>query len=246
MREKRRGLLALTAIRDGQAYDAEPLAGTVMTEDPTAQYAIFRDPLPEHVHAGKCVVASGELFLADLVIFGMLQRSLDLVLGVKTLIADRNLTCAVPLLRLQLDSLIRLAYMATLPDADVFAHEIVSATPLHKVKDVKGKALTDKRLRSYASKHFPWIDDLYEESSRLIHFSHRHVFDSVRPDADKGEGHIVMSVRTDPSRWSAEVVDEFAAAFAHVTEQLLRVVSAWGDHKRALAARRGQAGQAAG
>src|SRR6476620_7229999 len=144
-----------------------------MSEPPSAfeHDAIYVDPLGEHMKVGKQVMASGELYAADLVVFAMLQRSLDLVLGVKALLAVRNFTCAVALARLQIDSLARFAYMATLRDADEFAKQVLSGEPLNKAKDAQGRALTDKRLREYAVSHFPWIDDLYEKASRFIHFS---------------------------------------------------------------------------
>ena len=207
-----------------------------MPDDPL-DHRLLRDPLTPHMDTLKRAMASGELYATDLVIVGMIQRSLDVVRGAKECFAVRNLTCAIPLLRLQLDNLMRLAYMATLDNADALALEIMRGKQLHELRDAEGKELTGARLRDYARPTHPWLDELYAETSRLVHFSDRDVFHVVRKSQDK-EGWIEVALTVDPERWPLDFAHTVADAFILVTETLLETIEAWGDHKVELARKR--------
>ena len=50
----------------------------------------------------------------------------------------------------------------------------------------RGRYITDKRLREHARPSYPWLDGVYEETSRLVHLSEKHfqlAIHEVNPEA---------------------------------------------------------------
>jgi hypothetical protein len=131
----------------------------------------------------------GSLGYTDFVLLGIIQRSIEITRGFIALIDDWNLLCAAPLIRLQLDTLLRMAYLSTLENPDEISRKIFSGERINSVKDRQGKKLNDARLRDYARKTFPRIDEVYENTSKFIHFSDKHIFTSIWKIND--EDHLV-------------------------------------------------------
>ena len=135
--------------------------------------------LVEHLHAGEeqhlkllgeiLLADGGRLFGVDLVVCAVLQRSLCLISGFCMLIEQRNLLCAAPLLRLQVDSLIRLYACWLVKDPHSIATHLLQDRPLNKVKSRDNQLLTDKYLWTKAAEHYPWVGDVYKATSGFIH-----------------------------------------------------------------------------
>ena len=64
---------------------------------------------------------------------------------------------AAPLLRIQLDSLTRISYLATAARADEVAEYVIGGGEFRKLKDAEGKPLSDARLIRHAERIHPWI-----------------------------------------------------------------------------------------
>jgi hypothetical protein len=110
---------------------------------------------------------------------GIINRSIDLVEGFNLLLEDWNLLCAIPIIRMQLDNLLRLNYLSKLENSDEIYElfkKVSSGEKFDKIKDNEGKNLNELRLRDYARKEFPWVDDIYKNTSKYVHFSDRHIF----------------------------------------------------------------------
>ncbi len=76
----------------------------------------------EQEHSGVCRDflnhGGGNLYYTDFFFVGIIKRSFDLLDAAKLLISRWNFTAAAPLLRLQVDGLIRAAYLARARDPD--------------------------------------------------------------------------------------------------------------------------------
>jgi hypothetical protein len=115
----------------------------------------------------------------DFVLLGIIQRSIELTKGFIDLMDQWNLLCSAPLIRLQIDTLLRLAYLSSLDDPEEISKKLFNGEQINRIKDNEGKKLSDARLRDYARKSFHWIDDVYENTSKFIHFSDKHIFSSI-------------------------------------------------------------------
>lgn len=115
----------------------------------------------------------------DFVLLGIIQRSIELTKGFIDLMDQWNLLCSAPLIRLQIDTLLRLAYLSSLDDPEEISKKIFNGEHINRIKDNEGKKLSDARLRDYARKSFHWIDEVYENTSKFIHFSDKHISSSI-------------------------------------------------------------------
>jgi hypothetical protein len=125
-------------------------------------------------------VAGGKLHLPDIFFTGVLHRSINLIDAILVLTDRWNFVAAGPLIRLHLDTLLRLSYLRTTENPDAFIFQILEGKQVNKIKDEQGRNLTDTRLCDYARPIFPQIDNVYKGTSSLIHFSDKHVFAPLR------------------------------------------------------------------
>lgn len=115
----------------------------------------------------------------DFVLLGIIHRSIKINEGFISLIDKWNLLCAAPMIRLQIDTLLRLSYLSTLEDREDISRRIFSGEPFNNIKGKDGKNLSDARLRKCATEAFPWINEIYKNASRFIHLSEKHIFASI-------------------------------------------------------------------
>jgi hypothetical protein len=119
------------------------------------------------------------LFMSDILLLSVLNRSLDLVDGFLWSFDRWNISTAAPIVRMQVDNVLRLGFLAKAGPGP--AEEILlSGRRLDHERDPlaptdKKYKLNDVRLREHARDQFPWLDLVYEKSSGWVHFSSVHV-----------------------------------------------------------------------
>ena len=178
-------------------------------------------------------VAERHYYSTDLLMIGILNRSLDLLDGVTSLVERWNFTCAASLVRLQLDSLLRLVYLSTLEDANSVSTEIIEGRSFREMKDEAGKTLTDAMLRTYARPIYPWVDEIYKETSNLIHFSNKHFFISVN-SLDERSRTMQFSIAQGNTNWPEQEIDSLLNVMGCITDALLKCVVGWVISKEKL------------
>jgi len=130
--------------------------------------------------------AAGVLYPLDLLAIAALNRSLALSSGFSAMIRARNFVCAAALLRLQLDTALRFAAAWMVSEPHDFAMSVMGGTSVRNLLDSDGKKMTDARLVSRLRDEDPWIEDLYEQTSGYVHFSDKHLFNTVTSLGDDG------------------------------------------------------------
>lgn len=171
-------------------------------------------------------VADGNIYVTDFVVCGILKRSLDTISGILALVERWNFTAAGALLRLQVDSVLRLAYLAQVRDAERASKEILAGKRFSQLKDARGQRLTDRVLLEHASEKYPWLGPLYEHTSKLIHLSEKHCFTAVESVSESdATANVVFGEGM--SHWPVDELSNFLGAVDHVTEALLKLVSGW-------------------
>lgn len=165
----------------------------------------------------------GNVYSTDLFIEAVLKRSLDLIDGIICLTNRWNFIAAAPLLRLQLDNLLRLSYLPQSENPSEVVEAVLRGESFQKLKDSEGKCLSDKRLRYHARSLYPWLDRVYEETSKLVHLSNKHFFLPVTSVDDK-ERTMTTSFRVGIPHWPESEIDNFLNAASWATDALLKVV----------------------
>ena len=91
------------------------------------------------------------------------------------MIRDQNFICAGALLRLQLDTALRIMAGFIVEEPHKFADAVMAGSRINRMKDREGKRMTDRYLVTKMSKNFPGVETVYEQTSNYIHFSNIHI-----------------------------------------------------------------------
>jgi hypothetical protein len=161
----------------------------------------------------------------------VLSRSKSLTRAFFALLVAQNLTTASALLRLQLDSLLRLVAMYIVSDQHAFFEAMLDGENISRCKDAGGNRMTDKYLCDRVAEFVPWIRSLYKQASGFIHLSYKHIAATVQ--GYPGEGKIGVWMADEESYLSDDSYDSIAGAFGLATRMLLDFIL-----KRAIQRRR--------
>jgi hypothetical protein len=175
--------------------------------------------------------ADGALYTLDLVFGAVMTRSYSLVDGFLDTFDQWNPIVAAPLLRLQIDSLVRTSYIARAPAADSVANEILGGGEFRKMKDAQGKKLLDFRLVELAKRHHPWVPDVYEVTSGWVHFSPDLFRAAWQGREDSGGLTLSGAVPLRPEQIPVEALQELIGAMIKATEELFGYSEAWEARK---------------
>lgn len=178
--------------------------------------------------------SSGEIYLPDMFLTALMQRSYGLVDAMIEMVDEYNLVAAAPLLRLQLDSLVRASYVAHAPDADVVVMEVLKGAEFRTMRDKDGCKLTDRRLNELASPYHPWVAAVYEKTSGWVHLSSVHIFSTWRTVEDSGApgAGTIRAALPLPHDWApARLWGELLDAMAQATNEIFGYVEVWESRK---------------
>lgn len=123
---------------------------------------------------------SGKFYPLDFLSNAVINRSLKLIFGFTTLLKDENFTAASHLVRCHLDNIIRFSASWLVEDPHDFATKVIDGVKIESLKDKKGELMKDWYLRNLLNEEYPWITNVYKESSGYIHFSSKHIFSPIR------------------------------------------------------------------
>jgi GNAT superfamily N-acetyltransferase len=142
----------------------------------------------------------GNFFPMDLLAAATLNRSLCLIRGFADLMTSKNFVAAAPLIRMQIDNCLRFSAAWLVDNPHHFATEIIKGKQVRKMKDNKGKLMTDTYLLSVLTADYPWLTSVYENTSGYIHLSDKHFFNCVTDVGEQRQLDIKISWRFRRSR----------------------------------------------
>ncbi len=142
------------------------------------------------------------------------NRAGELAVGFADDVEAWNFTSATPLIRLQLDNFLRLDLVGRAGPDSTIVNDLLSGEPLNAVEDptaepsAKGRRpkLTDRQLMKGASTTNPWVQKIYEESSRWIHLSNRHHVASYSFEGDEFQGRVPPAPGSYPEDFIEDVL----------------------------------------
>jgi hypothetical protein len=179
----------------------------------------------DHAQTGKGIMQK-VIYPLDFLAFAVLNRSLRLTSGFLTLVREKNLIAAAPLVRLQLDNCLRFFASTLVDQPHDFAIQVLGGTRIDQMKDRSGKRLTDSYLKQLLSAHEPWIDPVYKETSGFIHLSEKHIFNSLTlTNVETRE--ILMKISDSDEFVPEEAYLEAVDVFTGTTKLALTFALAW-------------------
>ena len=163
----------------------------------------------------------------DFLINAAINRNLALSEGFRTLIKDRNMICAGALLRMNLDTALRVYAGFRVGDPHEFAISVMEGKHISRMKDRGGKPMTDRYLLSKLSRDYPWIESVYKKTSGYVHLSEVHIFNTFDPNIDPETGKFGVKIGPRDTDLPEEFYLEAIVAFHESSGILAKYVNGW-------------------
>jgi len=198
-----------------------------MRKDLLIQIDALRSSRQEHTNLLYEVLNADnrKIYGVDLIAIGVMHRSIALIDGFTRMAEENNALCANALLRLQLDNVIRFYACWLVDDPHSLALTLLEGKRLDRQKSKRGMLLKDAYLVSEASKVYPWLENVYKETSGFIHLSDVHMFAPYKVGED---GEISMEVGSHIGRiWKEDEILESLRAFGEATNSVLHLSYSW-------------------
>jgi hypothetical protein len=167
----------------------------------------------------------GAVYPLDLLANAAIKRAMSLNSAFSMLLRAENFLAAAHLVRLQLDSALRLSAAWIVDDCHKFAGEVLKGVSIRDLKDRTGKKMTDAHLVSVLSKEEPWIESVYKATSGYIHLSEKHIFNTVSPSDKPRTVAIEISSKSGPVPDESKL--EAVMAMMAINRVILRYLAGW-------------------
>ena len=192
----------------------------------------LRDQHEEHLRVSKdlTLADNGNLYLSDHYLYGVLQRSLNLLHGFVAMVSAWNHNAAAPIARQQIDTLMRLHYTATSGESSDITMALLKGESFRKRKDKTGAKLTDARLQELCNEDFPWISAVYDNLCGVAHFSGTHLHSPIS-SVDQDTRVVTINIAPGSYHWSEAELNDLLAMFECCTRQILRLCQVYVDDK---------------
>lgn len=173
--------------------------------------------------------AGGNNYPLDLLFLAALNRTYAQIFGFTSMIGARNFVCAAPLIRLQLDTALRVFAGTLVDDPHGFTMSVLGGTAVRKLASRDGEKMTDAYLVKRLSAIYPWVDDVYKHTSGYIHLSEKHFFSSV--GSLEADNTFTFKISAEDSNVSAEDYEEAMDAFSAALDIFFQLASDWARTK---------------
>lgn len=209
-------------------------AAPELTEEHLARRLAFLRTAKDHQYGIQKQLFEADpetLYHADLVAFGVMARSNALIDGFCLLVEHQNVLAAAPLLRLQLDSVIRFNACWLVDDPSDVVIALFNDQPLSKMKDRTGRAMTDSYLAAAAGERHPGLLELYKQASSFIHLSVRQLA-APMTIIDRDTRKVAFSLG-EAVNWRLEDRLQAVEIFIDLTNALFQLLYEWVENRRA-------------
>ena len=179
----------------------------------------------ELISVSSRIVKTGDMFHMDILTMAVVNRALELSDGFKELILSEKFLCAAPLLRLQIDNLLRYSAAWLVDQPDEFVMEVMKGTSVRTLKDASGKRMTDFYLVQRLTSEIPWVESVYNKTCGYIHFSESH-FSKVMLTTEE-DGQFSIGIGTQSKKVPESIYIEAIEAFNAATLEICKFVYGW-------------------
>jgi hypothetical protein len=157
----------------------------------------------------------------DHLVLAALRRSEALMDGFVLMVEHRNGFCAIPLVRLQLDSAMRVHAMSRVEDPTALGLHMLEGKPLGTFDDRNGERLTDAFLHQELNKKYEHVSDVYRHTSGFVHLSGHHLVGVLDTAEIRTSNRVLIADIHEPTPWSDDDVQDALLNFLWATQALL-------------------------
>lgn len=190
---------------------------------------ILRESKKTHFTIAENMLKAYEnsIYPLDLLAVAVFKRSLSLIRGFIQLIESENFICAVPLMRLQIDNLLRFYAAFIVEKPHDFAMDIFNGKHVRNLKDQDGNKMTDRYLLDKLSQEFEWLNRIYEKTSGYVHLSNEHIFDAIKAKEIDCEQEFSILITDKDDEIRVETKIDATRTMCEITKVLLKYLHGW-------------------
>ncbi|MCD6540212.1 MAG: hypothetical protein J7K37_05910 [Candidatus Omnitrophica bacterium] len=190
-----------------------------------------------HLHIAFAMMKAegGAIYLTDLFFISLLNLSYNLSIEILRFAKEKNILVAAPLLRMQIENLLKTYYLSHLKEKerDKIIIELLKGKRFDEIKDNNNKRLTNARLLKYISEK--WLTKAYEDTCKFIHFSERHFFIHTKSIADAPNAFVTETIlRKGTPEWPERDLKIFLELQKKITSEILRYANSWVEAKNSV------------
>ena len=165
----------------------------------------------------------GAIYGVDFLASAAINRAVRVSSGFRAMITARNYMCAAPLIRLQLDTALRVRAGTLVDNPHEFAIEILKGKHVKSIKDRDGKLMNDHYLVTKVEENFPGAKALYKQTSGYIHFSEAHYYHLIGKPDEGSHRMAIGAIEDVPESVYVGAME----AFNKATEMVAAYVASW-------------------
>jgi hypothetical protein len=174
----------------------------------------------------KQVSTPGPVVYQHFYLFGIARRALAQSAAFRQMVLSRNSIVALSILRLQLDTVLRLYALFWVANPEDFASKVFKGIAINKLKAADGSIMSDKYLRCRISEKNEWVSSVYIETSGYIHFSDRHIKAALHMK-NTSTGHAQIQIGPYDANKSVSYYGEVLRAFLHLNMMIPVAAEDW-------------------
>lgn len=178
----------------------------------------------------KCITAyNGAIYPLDFLALSVINRSYNLLDGFIDLIDKKNIIAATPLIRMQLDNVLRFYAVFNVKNPHDFALKILDGAHISNLEDINGKLMTDSYLvqKLVKDEKKKWISRVYNNTSGYVHFSEKHIYSTFNFHSIKNPGSFSAFIGPIGDNVDEKLLLECIDAFIECTELLMKYLDGW-------------------
>jgi len=167
--------------------------------------------------------------LLDLFAIAAAKRAMSISVGFRAMICARNMACAAPLIRVHLDTAIRIYAFSLVEDPHELVERVYAGRQIRELRDRNGKNMSDRYLVKQIVHENPdldWVPRVYDKTSGYVHFSKTHLislFGPVKPNQKR----VTLSYGAGDASFPDEVFVESIEAMAASDQLLIDLHRGW-------------------
>jgi hypothetical protein len=144
-----------------------------------------------------------------------------------TLIRAKNTLSAAALVRLQLDTAMRIFGLTLVDDVETAGIRLMNDESYRKLRSRDNELLTDVFLHRKLNEKYPGFTEAYEDASAYVHLSGLHIKTGIwsRPGTPTLFFHLFGTDDTRPEEGFADLVDSFDQATRLTAEQITAFIT---------------------
>ncbi len=153
----------------------------------------------------------------DFFVLGALKRILANSHAFRLLIEAKIFPCAAAILRMQLDTAMRLNGLTLAEDMHKCVTAVLNGEHFRQQRASSGDKMTDKFLHEKLAKQHAWVSSVYEETSDLVHLSGKQFYQSIA-ELNDCDGTFSLQVSSTDKTMDEQAYYEVVDAFLDATK----------------------------